>query len=153
MSPATRFGIVTLLVSLWVHASEVFRYFVIVMPTMRDELSEVVGVAPMNGRVMAVWAVWDTLLTAFVVGITRLFVGPWGHRWPTVVAAGSFAWLGFFLLFWIGMVNMGLSSVGLASVALPLAWIEMVVAAGLASWLWRRLRDASRAAPKEQPHA
>lgn len=47
-------------------------------------------------------------------------------------------WLSFFLLFWHGLVNMNLSSIKQASIALPMAWIEMVIAAWLALWSYKK---------------
>lgn len=50
-----QFLIVVLLVSIWVNASEVFRYFVIVMPETRQFLSMVPNIAPMDWGVFFVW--------------------------------------------------------------------------------------------------
>lgn len=48
-----QFAVVVLIVSIWVNVSEVFRYFIIVVPETRDFLSVVPGVAPMNLSVFA----------------------------------------------------------------------------------------------------
>jgi hypothetical protein len=133
-----RFVVVLLLVNIWVNVSEVFRYFVIVMPATREYLTVVPDVAPMDWGVFAVWGVWDTILTAFVVGVAWLFLARYGRSAWVGLAAGSFAWMGFFVLFWLAMYNMRLSSPTLPLVALPLAWIEMIVAAYLAVWLLAR---------------
>jgi hypothetical protein len=39
------------------------------MPGTREHLSMVPGVAPMDWGVFAVWGVWDTILTGYVVGV------------------------------------------------------------------------------------
>lgn len=134
---------VVLVVSAWVNASEVFRYFVIVMPATRQFLSTVPDVAPMDWKVFLVWGVWDTVLTVFVVATTRLFTRQFGNCLPVSVAAGTLAWAGFFVLFWLALYNMRLSSLTLPLVALPLAWLEMVVAACLASWLFGESKDGA----------
>jgi hypothetical protein len=61
-----RFIVVTLLVNIWVNVSEVFRYFVFVMPATRKFFSNVPGVAPMNWDVFSIWDVWDTILTTMI---------------------------------------------------------------------------------------
>jgi hypothetical protein len=77
-----------LLVSLWVNASEVFRYFVIVMPETRAFLSMVPNIAPMNLPVFLIWGVWDTLLTASIVFMFWLVSQAFGNNMRSVVIAG-----------------------------------------------------------------
>lgn len=133
-----KFILTTLIVSIWINLSEVFRYFVIVMPRTREHLSMVPGVAPMNWGVFAIWGVWDTLLTALVVFMYWLVAQRFGNNSKSAMLAGTTSWLFFFVLFWVGLVNMGLTSVSLAAIALPLAWLEMVVASWIASRLYAR---------------
>ena len=133
-----KFILTTLIVSIWINLSEVFRYFVIVMPKTREHLSMVPGVAPMNWGVFAIWGVWDTLLTALVVFMYWLVAQRFGNNSKSAMLAGTTSWLFFFVLFWVGLVNMGLTSVSLAAIALPLAWLEMVVASWIASRLYAR---------------
>ena len=118
-----------LLTSIWVNISEVFRYFVIVMPAMRKDLSVVPNVAPMDWWVFSIWGIWDTILTAGIVFITWLCFKVYGKSTKTIIIAGTTSWAIFFLLFWIGMVNMNLSKVDLLAYTLPLSWIETTVAA------------------------
>ena len=133
-----KFILTTLVVSIWINLSEVFRYFAIVMPKTREYLSIVSGVAPMDWGVFAIWGVWDTILTALVVFVYWLVAQRFGNNLRSVVLAGTTSWMFFFLLFWVGMVNMALSSVSLVAIALPLAWLEMVVASFIASKLYAR---------------
>ena len=133
-----KFILITLIVSIWINLSEVFRYFVIVMPKTREYLAMVPGVAPMDWAVFALWGIWDTILSALVVFVYWLVAQRFGNNLRSVVLAGTTSWMFFFLLFWIGMVNMALSSVSLAAIALPLAWLEMMVASYLASRLYAR---------------
>ena len=136
-----KFILTTLIVSIWINLSEVFRYFVIVMPKTREYLSMIPGVAPMDWGVFAIWGVWDTILTALVVFMYWLVAQRFGDNLRSVILAGTISWMFFFLLFWVGMINMALSSVSLAAMVLPLAWLEMVVASYIASKLYLRLHN------------
>ncbi len=133
-----QFITVVLLVSLWVNASEVFRYFVIVMPEMRAFLSVVPDIAPMNWPVFLIWGAWDTLLTASIVFMFWLVAQAFGNTLRSVLITGITSWASFFILFWVGMCNMSLAQPTLALVALPLALLESIVAAYIASRLYAR---------------
>lgn len=132
------FIIVTLLVSIWVNASEVFRYFVIVRPEMHDYLAAIPNVADMSFTIFAIWGVWDTLLTALFVFLFWLCAQVFGNNYRTIILAGLISWSFFFLLFWVGMANMNLSSWSFLSIALPLALLETLVAAYITSKLYLR---------------
>lgn len=133
-----QFFIVVLLVSLWVNASEVFRYFVIVMPETRQFLAMVPNIAPMDWGVFLVWGLWDTLLTACIVFLFWLVAQVYGNNGRSVLIAGVVSWAFFFVLFWLGMLNMSLTSLSLAVIALPLALLETLVASLIASQLYKR---------------
>lgn len=61
----------------------------------------------------------------------------WATR-RAVVLSGTTCWALLFLLFWIAMLNMNLARLETALIALPLAWVEMIVAALIAQWSARR---------------
>jgi len=129
--PWRALGLSFLWASLWVNASEVARYFLLVMPEVRLELAALPGVAPMSVPVFLVWGVWDSLLVVMLVTLTWLVTERFGRAWRHAVSAGTLAWLFFFGLFWLAMVNMALASPGLAASALLWAWVEMVTGAGI----------------------
>ncbi len=131
-----QFILTTLIVSIWINISEVFRYFVIVKPLMREYLSMVPGVVPMNWIIFASWDVWDTILTALVVFVYWLVAQRFGNNLTSIVIAATTLWTLFFLLFWLGLINMGLASVSLTFMTLPLAYFEMVVACWILSKLY-----------------
>lgn len=133
-----QFVIISLIVSIWINASEVFRYFVIVMPETREYLQMVPNVAAMDLGIFAIWGLWDTLLTLSVVFTFWLVANAFGNHLRSVFLAGTAFWVFFFVLFWLGQFNMGLSEPGLLLVVLPLAWLEMVVACFIASRLYAR---------------
>jgi len=127
-----------LFATIWINASEVFRYFVFVMPMMRDELAMVPDIAPMNWGVFAIWGAWDTLLTVKVVVITWLVTERFGSSLRAALWAGFACWCFFFVLFWVGQFNMNLASPALVATALPLALLEMVVASVIVMWGLKR---------------
>jgi hypothetical protein len=126
----------TLIVSMWVNISEVFRYFVIVKPMMQTYLATLPGAIPMNWLVFLIWGIWDTILTALAVFIYWLVAQRFGNSLTSTIISATTSWALFFLLFWLGLVNMGLSSISIALIALPLAWLEMVVASWISSKLY-----------------
>jgi hypothetical protein len=130
--PMRAFVLTFVVVSLWINASEIFRYFVFVMPMTRQTLAMVPNVAPMNLPVFLVWGLWDTLLVVMSVALTWLHVRAFGSSLRSAVIAGTHSWLFLFVPFWIAMLNMNLAEPATAAIALPLAWIELVVASVLA---------------------
>jgi len=133
------FIVVTVIVSLWVNASEVFRYFVLVRPEMHEYLSVVENVADMNWIIFIIWGLWDTLLTALYVFLFWICSHVFGNTLKSVLVSGIMSWCFFFLLFWVGMANMGLSSWSFLMVVLPLALLETLVAVSIASKLYAKL--------------
>lgn len=121
-----------LIVSLWVNLSEVFRYFAFVMPMMRETLAVVPNVAPMNWSVFMVWGLWDTLLVFMTVLLYWLYSAQFGASYQSAMIAGTLNWVFFFVLFWLGMFNMNLTQPSIVAIALPLAWLECIIAAVIA---------------------
>jgi hypothetical protein len=132
------FILITLIVSIWINASEIFRYFVIVRPMVQEYLSVIPNVAPMNLFVFSVWGVWDAILTALVVFVYWLVAQSFGHTRKSVILAATTSWLLFFVLFWLAMINMALAPLKLAFFALPLAWFELVIASWIAAKLYSK---------------
>lgn len=135
-----RRAILTALIAntVWINASEVFRYFLFVMPMMRAAFPEVPDIAPMSVSVFLVWGVWDAVLIAVATGAAWLAFDRYGEGWRVALAAGAAVWLAVFVILWLGLYNMNLATPGILAVALPLALVEMVVAAFLVLWARRR---------------
>ena len=119
---------------LWINASEVFRYFLFVMPMTRDALPMLPDVAPMSVPVFLVWGLWDTILTIAVTTIAWLAFRTFGPTIRTAILAATGIWLTIFGLFWIATWNMNLTTLTIVLTALPLAWVEMVAAALIVRW-------------------
>ena len=118
-----------LIVALWINASEVFRYFVFVMPMMRETLSNVADVAPMNLPVFLIWGIWDTILLIAVTGFVWLYLERFGWTIVNALLAGSLIWLAIFGILWLGLYNMNLATPAILAIALPLSWLELIIAA------------------------
>lgn len=114
---------------IWMNISEVWRYFVFVMPMMRHHWAGVSDVAPMNLGIFAAWGAWDTILILAANGFYWMFFRQFGRGVFAVVAAATSFWAAVFVIFWLAMINMHLASIKIVATALPLAWLELVVAA------------------------
>lgn len=138
------FLLVLLIAFLWLNASEVFRYFAFVMPMTRDTMSVVRDVAPMNFAVFVIWGLWDTLLFAVVAVIAWLFHEKYGCGILNAIAAGTLLWLTVFCIFWLAAWNMNLTVARVPLIALPLAWIELVVVVAILERAWPHLKSRAR---------
>lgn len=114
---------------IWISASEIFRYFVFVMPMMRAALPMVPDIAPMDGWVFLIWGVWDSILWLIVTFFSWMFLVRYGATTGNAVLAGTLLWGVIFVIFWLACLNMNLATPKILATALPLAWAEMVIAA------------------------
>jgi hypothetical protein len=137
-APVAGLGLAVVLNLIWVNLSEVARYFLFVMPMMRAALPEVDGVAPMNLPVFLIWGVWDTIVIAAITGVSWLVFAQFGRTVQVAIAAGTATWLAIFVVLWLGMFNMNLATAAIVLTALPLAWIELVIAALIVRWCLQR---------------
>jgi len=132
--PSRVFWLTALVNAVWINASEVFRYFVFVMPMMREAFPQVEGIAPMNLPVFAIWGAWDTILVLAVTGFVFLFLDRFGNGLLQAIIAGSLIWTAIFVILWLGLFNMNIATGAILAIALPLSWLEMVVAALIVNW-------------------
>jgi hypothetical protein len=123
---------------IWVNLSEVFRYFAFVMPMTREALPMVPDVAPMNLPVFLIWGLWDTLIVLAITLSSWLVFERFGYAKGTAVLAGTAVWVAIFVVLWVALLNLNLTTITIALVALPLAWVEMVIAALIALWCLER---------------
>lgn len=133
-----QFLVVTLITSVWVNISEVFRYFVLVMPRLKAIFDSKTGVAEMDWIIFTIWGFWDTLLTAVLVFIFWLYSKSYGFNIKSAVISGSIVWGAVFVIFWVATANMGLSDWNMLLITLPLSWFEMVVGAWIALKLYNK---------------
>lgn len=123
---------------LWINVSEVFRYFAFVMPMMREALPSLPHVAPMNLPVFMVWGLWDTILILVATFVPWMAMQVFGASFRRAVIYGTGVWLSVFVILWLGLFNMNLATPQILAIALPLAWLEMVVAAVIVWWCAQR---------------
>ncbi len=132
-----QFIYITLITSIWINLSEVFRYFVFVGPMTQDYFNHKSGIAEIDPIIFSIWGIWDTLLTGIMVYITWLFLNKHGYTSKSIIASGTLVLLTIFVIFWIATANMGLSNWSVLFITLPLSWIEMVIGAWIVSHLYK----------------
>ncbi len=131
------FILITLIVSLWVNASELVRYFGYVRPQMQEYFSYI----PQMGKIwdiqiLAVWGFWDALITALYVFLFWLCAQVFGNNRKAIVISGVMSWSFVFVLYWVATANMFLAEWSTLFVVLPLALLETLVASYIASKLY-----------------
>jgi len=131
------FILITLIVSLWVNASELVRYFGYVRPRMQEYFSYI----PQMGKIwdiqiLAVWGFWDALITALYVFLFWLCAQVFGNTRKAIVISGVMSWSFVFVLYWVATANMFLAEWSALFVVLPLALLETLVASYIASKLY-----------------
>lgn len=130
--PWRTFLLVSLIVSMWIHASEHFRYMLFVRPMLMESLAMVPGVAPMNLPVFLSWGAWNTMLAAMTVLTYWFYAQVFGAGLRAVVIAGTLSWLSSFVFFWHAFVNLNLATLADLFVEPPMSWVELVVASFIA---------------------
>lgn len=126
---------ISLLVNIWVQFSETLRYLIFVVPRMEARVGEL---PEASGLVLGIWIVWGTLLTALTVFLFWMYANIFGNSINTILKSATLSWAFVFVLFWIGISNMGLSEWKLLWITLPLSWMEIFVATYIASKLYRK---------------
>lgn len=132
---------ITLLTSIWIHISEVFRYFVLVIPRVKSYWNELDRVADMNWMIFGIWGLWDTVLTAMVVFFFWLYSRVFQNNTRAIFASATFSWMFFFVLYWVGVANMGYSDWSILLITLPLSLVELIVASLIAAKLYKKLEN------------
>ena len=125
---------------LWINASEIWRYFEIVMPALREAVP---GSAPMSLGVFAAWGIWDTLVLFAATGFFWLWLTQFGTTIKQTIIAATLFWLAVFVVLWLGVFNLGLVPFQVFASALPLAWLEMLIAALIVRWFMQRQRSSN----------
>jgi hypothetical protein len=128
------FAIAFLINGVWITVSEFFRYLVFVKPMMAADFPQIPDIVPMNGPVVMIWMVWGAILVAAVTGFTWMVLERFGGSNKNVLLAGTAVWLSVFCIFWLAAWNMNIAKPNVMMVALPLAWLEMVIAAAVVGW-------------------
>lgn len=104
----------------------------------REAFSMVPNVAPMNLTVFLIWGIWMAILTLVTVYSHYIHTLFMGYTIKAILASASFSWVFFFVLFWLGNYNMGLANLLTAAIALPWAWVELVITCWIANTLFKK---------------
>ncbi len=122
----------------WINASEIWRYLVIVRPMLQAAYPGRADIAPFTLAVFASWSVWDTALIFAATGFYWLYLNWAGPKFRNAVQAATFFTVATFGLIWLGIVNMGFVAPYFIWTAVPLAWFEQAVAALIVRWAMDR---------------
>ncbi|TWT80523.1 hypothetical protein CA13_19680 [Planctomycetes bacterium CA13] len=137
-----QFVIVTLITSIWIHVGEVARAFFVAFPRMAaffEGKLQIVGADQMQISHAIIWGLWDTILTAVLVFILWLCLEVFGDKTKSILISGTTTALATIGIFWIAAVNSGLGEWSTAFVLFPLAWIELLIGAWIASKLFSKV--------------
>ena len=116
-------------VSAWISISQTFRYFVIVVPMVRAAYPDAEGIVPINLPVILAWGVWVTIYLFWAISSIWIFLERFGTSIRDSLLAGSLATIPIYGLFWLALYLMNLMTVDVIIIALPMAWVELIVAA------------------------
>lgn len=136
-----QFVIITLIISIWIHIGETVRAMFVAFPLMESFFEgklQLVGAEQMQISHALLWGLWDTIIAAVLVFIFWLCSVAFGNNKKSIVISGTttaFATIGIFC---IASVNSGLGEWSSAFVIFPLAWIELIIGAWIASKLYSR---------------
>ncbi|WP_420571332.1 hypothetical protein [Kordia sp.] len=136
-----QFIVITLLTSIWIHISEVFRYFIFVVPSTQSFFNDQADIANIDLSIFAIWGFWDTLLTAILVFFFWLYARVFGNSNRSVIASATLVWLAVFVIFWIATANMGLAPWNILWITLPLSLLEMIIGAWIAAKLYKKYEN------------
>ncbi|MEM7662244.1 MAG: hypothetical protein AAF292_08330 [Pseudomonadota bacterium] len=125
---------------IWINASEVWRYFQVVRPVLLEDFAGNPAIGAISPGIFASWMVWDTILIVAATGFYWMWLLQFRFSFGQAVLASLAFTVTIFGLIWIGIVNMGFVRPDYIWTALPLAWIEHLVAAGLTYWSIGRTR-------------
>ena len=128
---------------LWINASEICRYFFWVKPMLMEAFPDRATEAVITPGILVAWLIWDAILILAATGYYWMYL----QRFPNtafraVLSATTFIFVAFGILS-LGVVNMGLATLSVMLTALPLAWLEQLVAALLTGWVIRRFVSAT----------
>jgi len=136
-----QFIIVTLVTSIWIHISEIFRYEVFVKPKFQLLLEQVSKVITVQSDIIWIWVCWDTLLAGVLVFVFWLYSQVFGNTNRSVLISSTVVWLAVFVVYWLATANMGLSEWSMLKVTLPLSWLEMCVGTFIAAKLYKKYKN------------
>ena len=134
------FVVALLLNGIWINLSEVVRYFALVKPMLNKAFPGDESVATVTPAIFASWMIWDTILVITATAFYWMFLERNGSNIRNVVLAATYFTITIFGLLWLGVINMGLAPIKIMISAIPLAWIEQIIAAGIVLWALKKAK-------------
>ena len=135
-----QFIIITLITSIWINIAEIFRAVVIAFPRIKAFFGSKIVVGEMSLGNALIWGLWDTILSIVLVFIFWLTAKTFGNNFKSIFISATITCAATLGIFWIATVNTGLGEWSTAFIVLPVAWIEMIIGAWIASKLYARGR-------------
>lgn len=126
----------------WVNASEIWRYLAVVRPMLLQVFPGRPGIAPLTLPAIAIWTIWDTILILASTGFYWIYLTWTGPVIRHALLAATALTATVFGLLWLAVFNMGLAPPQFLWTAVPLAWVEQVVAAFIVGWAMARRAHA-----------
>ena len=134
-----QFLIITLITSIWIHIAETARALLVAFPRMLEFFGDRIAIGAMEISNMLIWGLWDTILTAVLVFILWLCLQVFGNNLKSIIISGTVTCLATLGIFWIATVNTGLGEWTTAFIIFPIAWVELVIGAWIASKLYSKI--------------
>ncbi|PKQ62325.1 hypothetical protein BZG02_13530 [Labilibaculum filiforme] len=136
-----QFLIITLITSIWIHIGEMARALFVAFPRIAaffEGKMQIIGLEQAELSHALIWGAWDTLLTAVLVFVFWLCAKAFGNNVRAILVSGTVTCFATIGIFWIAFANTGLGEWSTAFILFPLAWIELVIGAWIASKLYAR---------------
>ena len=133
-----QFVIITLITSIWINIAEVARAMFVAFPLMKEFFAGRIPIGAMEISNALIWGIWDTLLSATLVFIFWLCSVAFGNNLKSIIISGTTTALATIGVFWIASINTGLGEWSTAGILFPIAWVEMIIGAWIASRLYSK---------------
>ncbi|MFR9546386.1 MAG: hypothetical protein SNJ29_12540 [Rikenellaceae bacterium] len=126
--------------AIWVGISELARYFLLVRPVQIEYFADIIPeMGEMSQPVTLIgWTIFSLILIAMFTFIFWLCANVYGNNAKAVWVSGVTSWTMFFVLLWIALPTMHLSSWDIVPMVLPLALLETVVASYICSKVYAK---------------
>ncbi len=131
-----QFVIITLITSIWINIAEIGRAIFVAFPRMKAFFADRIPIGEMEISNALIWGLWDTILTLVLVFIFWLTANTFGNNFKSIFISASVTCAATLGIFWIATVNTGLGEWSTAFIIFPIAWVEMMIGAWIASKLY-----------------
>lgn len=137
MKPKT-FLLAYLATTVWINLAEAARYIKFVQPSIQEHFAGQTGIAAMDRGIFGIWLLWDAILTFVLVYVVFLTFCHYRRPFISALISGSLIWVTFFVLYWLAMLNMGLTNPNLLLITLPWTFFEMLAGARITIFVFRK---------------